>query len=78
MDLPPAVAMVDFNCRHLCFLPILLFHRDHKALPAICPINVAAVAIGLLLVVFLAFDEHGTIRQEFGHVLDGRQIGCGK
>jgi hypothetical protein len=54
-----------------------LFHRDNKALDAICPIDIAPVPVGLLLKIFMFFYDDFTA-DKLADILNRRQIGCGK
>jgi hypothetical protein len=54
-----------------------LFYRNNEALDSICPVNVASVTVGLLLKIFIFFNENitpGTLED----VLNRRQVGDGK
>jgi len=53
------------------------FHRDNKALDAICPINIATVTIRLLLKIFMFFNENLTT-DKLADILNRWQVCGGK
>ncbi len=51
-----------------------LFHRNNETLDAICPINIAPVPVGLLLEIFMFFDEN-IPADKLADILNRRKIG---
>ena len=77
MNFLPWTGIINFHSGYGCLYSMQFFHGDNKALDAICPIDIAPVAIGLLLKIFMFFNENIT-SGKLADVLNRRQVCGGK
>ena len=75
MQMPPVAMVADADIFHWAFQAIVLFNRNGEHLCALCGSYNAAVAIRLLHIVVILFQETNIIEMKFLIPLDRSEVG---